>query len=270
MLNLPKTLLEAKGARVKVESIPAGAPCWVDLHTPSAEVTRNFYGKLLGWEFDPPAAEFGGYFNFRKDGEFVAGCMPQAPDSDTPPMLMTYFSVLDARNTIAAATAHRGSTLVPAMEVGDLGTMAVLADSGGAAVGLWEPKLHGGFGRSEEAGVALWFELEARQYQSSVEFYRDVFGVIPTTMSETANFGYTTLNVAGVPRAGIVDASSSSTLDAPPSWLVYFGVEDTDRGLEVIAENGGSIISPAMDSPFGRLATVADPHGARFRILSRP
>ncbi len=255
---------------MKVESIPPGAPCWVDLQTPSVEVSRNFYGKLFGWESDPPAPEFGGYFNFRKDGEFVGGCMPQPPDSDSKAMWMTYFCVLDARNTIAAATARRGSTLVPAMEVGDLGTMAVLVDSGGAAVGLWEPKLHRGFGRFEEAGVALWFELEAPQYQASVEFYRDVFGATPTTMSETASFGYTTLNIDGVPRAGILDASSNSALDAPPSWLVYFGVADTDRVLAVIAENGGSIISPAMDSPFGRLATVADPSGACFRILSRP
>jgi predicted enzyme related to lactoylglutathione lyase len=50
------------------EDAPLGAPCWVDLMTSNTERSRAFYGELFGWTADEPNQEFGGYFNFRKDG----------------------------------------------------------------------------------------------------------------------------------------------------------------------------------------------------------
>jgi predicted enzyme related to lactoylglutathione lyase len=54
----------------------------------------------------------------------------------------------------------------------------------------------------------------------------------------------------------------------PARWSVYFGVEDTDAALARIEELGGSIVSPAMDTPYGRLATAADPTGAQFKLVA--
>jgi len=55
--------------------------------------------------------------------------------------------------------------------------------------------------------------------------------------------------------------------DVPPSWLVYFIVADTDASLSKIRDLGGKVASPPEDTPFGRMAVVADPNGAHFAII---
>jgi hypothetical protein len=48
---------------------------------------------------------------------------------------------------------------------------------------------------------------------------------------------------------------------------VYFGAADTDATLAAITRLGGSVLSPAQDTPYGRLAEAADPTGARFKLV---
>ena len=40
--------------------------------------------------------------------------------------------------------------------------------------------------------------------------------------------------------------------------------------LAKVTDLGGSIVVPAEDTPYGRLAQAADPTGANFRIIARP
>lgn len=35
----------------------AGAPCWIDLMTSNVQTAQEFYGPLLGWEFQTGDAE---------------------------------------------------------------------------------------------------------------------------------------------------------------------------------------------------------------------
>ena len=54
----------------------AGAPCWLDLMTSDVDRAKDFYGKLLGWEFEQGDEEkYGGYVTATKNGELVAGIM---------------------------------------------------------------------------------------------------------------------------------------------------------------------------------------------------
>jgi predicted enzyme related to lactoylglutathione lyase len=52
----------------------------------------------------------------------------------------------------------------------------------------------------------------------------------------------------------------------PGYWTVYFGSDDVDATVAKLVELGGSVIRPAEDTPYGRLAAVADPGGVRFSI----
>ena len=54
----------------------------------------------------------------------------------------------------------------------------------------------------------------------------------------------------------------------PAHWAIYFGVEDTDKALERVVDLGGTVLMPAEDTPYGRLAVAADPTGATFRLVS--
>ena len=53
----------------------------------------------------------------------------------------------------------------------------------------------------------------------------------------------------------------------PAHWTVYFGVDDTDAALAKIAELGGTVVRPAEDTPYGRLAAATDPTGAQFKLV---
>ena len=250
------------------DTAPIGAPCWVDLMTSDTEGSRQFYGQLFDWTAEDPAEEFGGYFSFKKDDVLVAGCMPSASGSGMPDLWSTYLATDDARKTVESAVASGGQAVVQAMEVSDLGTMAVVVDSGGAGIGVWQPGLHKGFGIFGESGTPSWFELNAREYEKAVQFYRDVFGWETHVVSDTPEFRYTTLKHGEDWLAGIMDASEMLPEGVPAHWSVYFGVEDTDATLAKVTELGGSVLRPAEDTPYGRLATVADPTGAQFKLVA--
>src|SRR5438309_3631709 len=157
------------------KTAPVGAPCWVDLMTSNTAGSRAFYSQLFGWTAGEPAEEFGGYFNFSKDGVLVAGCMASQAGSGVPDVWSVYLATDDARKTIDSAVANGGQVHVPAMDVADLGTMGVVGDPGGATIGLWQPGSHEGFGVLTEAGAPSWFELHTRDYAGALTFYRKVF-----------------------------------------------------------------------------------------------
>ena len=250
------------------DTAPAGAPCWVDLLTSDAERSREFYGQLFGWTSTEPQEQFGGYFNFSKDGVLVAGGMPKQAGVEAPETWSVYLATDDAQKTLEAATAHGGQILLPAMAVADLGTMGMVADAGGAAIGLWQPGLHKGFGVFGEAGTPAWFELFTRDYPASVAFYRDVFGWDTQTVGDTPEFRYTIMQHGEEQLAGIMDASGFLPEGVPAHWSVYFGTEDTDASLATITRLGGSVIMPAEDTPYGRLAEAADPTGVHFKLVA--
>jgi uncharacterized protein len=249
------------------DSAPIGAPCWVDLMTSDVEGSRAFYSALFGWTADEPNEQFGGYFNFRKDGVLVAGGMSAMPDGPSD-VWSVHLATDDAAKTLEAATANGGQILVEAMQVQDLGTMAAVADPGGAAIGAWQPGTHKGFGILAETGAPSWFELSTRDYATAVDFYREVFHWTTHVESDTPEFRYTSDRDGDTMLAGVMDASGFLPEGVPNHWSIYFGVDDTDSALAKIVELGGSIVQPAEDSPYGRLATAADPAGAVFKLVA--
>ena len=251
------------------ETAPIGAPCWVDLSSSDTGRSRSFYSEVFGWTAEDPNEQFGGYFNFTKAGVLIAGCMASQPDS-APDGWSIYLATDDARKTVDAAAANGGQVIVPAMDVADLGTMAVVADPGGAAIGMWQPGLHQGFGMLGEAGAPSWFELHTRDYETALGFYRNVFRWDTQAVGDTPEFRYTVLRHGEDQLAGIMDASGFLPDGVPAHWSVYFGADDADATLAKIVELGGSVVTPAEDTPYGRLATATDPTGAQFKLLGRP
>ncbi len=252
------------------ESAPVGAPCWIELFTSDVEKGRAFYHELFGWTSDDPAEELGGYFTFYKDGVRVAGGMPNDGQSGAPDVWSVYLACEDAKATADAAKAGGGQVMVEPMEVMDLGTMLVVSDAGGAVIGGWQPGTHQGFGVYGEPSTPNWFELFTRDYDASVDFYRKVFAWDARVASDTPELRYTTLGEGETALAGVMDASAFLPDGVPAHWSIYFGVEDTDATLARIVELGGSIVEPAVDSPYGRFARAADPSGINFKIIRPP
>lgn len=45
---------------------------------------------------------------------------------------------------------------------------------------------------------------------------------------------------------------------------------DADAVVAAVTANGGKALSPIEPTPFGRMATLADPAGAQFKIVEVP
>lgn len=249
------------------ENPPPGAPCWVDLTTSDVARSREFYTGLFGWTAEEPAGA-GGYVSFRSGGAPVAGCVSSRAGPERPDTWSVYLATGDAAGTLAAAAVSGGTVSLPATAVGGLGTMGYLTDAGGAAVGVWQPGQQPGFGRYREAGAPSWFELHTRDYQATLAFYRDVFGWDTYVLIDTPEFRYTTLRHGEEWLAGVMDASGFLPADAPSHWSVYFGADNTDAALARAVSLGGAVVRDSEDTPYGRLATAADPQGARFKLVS--
>jgi uncharacterized protein len=248
------------------DSVINGAPCWVDLMTSDTQASREFYGAIFGWTAEEPNEEHGGYFNFRKDGVRVAGCMSSQPGVPVTDVWSIYLATDDADKSVEAATAEGGQVLVPPMQVSELGTMAFIADPGGAGVGLWQPGTHCGFGVVDEPGTPSWFELHTRDYAAVVAFYRDVFRWETQAMGDTDEFRYSVLEHGGDQLAGVMDAAAFLPPNAPSCWSVYWAVADVDATARRVTELGGTVVHEPEQTPYGVLASVSDPRGAVFKL----
>jgi uncharacterized protein len=252
------------------DETPIGEPCWIDLSTTDPDASRSFYGDLFGWTSEDAGEQFGHYINFAKDGRPVAGGMRNDGSAGMPDAWTVYLATDDTAKVAEAAESGGGQVHMPPMDVMDLGTMALIADPGGAAIGVWKPGTFNGFGMVAEPGAPAWFELMTRDYDASVAFYRDVFRWNTHTVGDTEEFRYTTCGEGDAMAAGIMDATGFLPEGVPAHWSVYFGTADTDASLARVVELGGAVVDPATDTPYGRLATASDVTGARFKLVQAP
>jgi uncharacterized protein len=249
-------------------TLVVGAPCWIDLYSSDTDAAKTFYGKLFGWTPEEAPPEFGGYFTFLKDGKHVGGCMLNDGSQNAPDSWTVHLMTDDIERTAKDARANGGQVYVEPMDVGDNGRFAVIGDPGQAGVGAWEPKTMKGFEVLNEPGTASWFELHTRDYETAIDFYRDVFKWDVHTASDTDELRYTTLGEGDGMLAGIMDSSAFLPEGAPAMWTIYFRVEDVDAALEQVVELGGAIERGAEDTPWGRMAACTDPTGTRFKLIA--
>jgi len=248
-------------------STRTGAPNWVDLLTTDAAGAERFYGDLFGWVAEHGDQEkYGGYLTFFKDGKAVAGAMQKDDTMPMPDLWNVYLSSTDAAGTLKSAEEHGGTVFMGPMEVPDVGVMGMVGDAGGVGVGVYQGGQFPGLGVIAEPGAPGWFELHSKNFAAATEFYRDVFGWELVAVSDTDEFRYSTLGPADSAAAGVMDASQFPD-DWAQGWFVYFAVEGTDASVARALELGGSVLHPAEDTPYGRLATLRDPFGAIFKLI---
>jgi len=247
---------------------PLGAPVWIDLSSSDTERAQSFYGTVFGWTFESAGPQYGGYINAFKDGKPVAGLMHNDPQWNSPDGWTTYLHTADINATIAKATAAGGVSCVEPMEVKDKGWMGMLTDPTGAFFGLWQPIGHNGFEVVNEAGAPVYHQLTTRDYGRALDFYRGVFGWQTQVESDTDDFRYSTAVFDGEALLGVMDGTADLPDGVPSNWFFFLGAEDVDKTVEQIVENGGTVVRPAEDTPYGRLASVTDPTGAGFNLSS--
>jgi predicted enzyme related to lactoylglutathione lyase len=251
-------------------SYEPGTPSWVDLSTPDPAASKRFYGALFGWEAEDASGsveETGGYAMFKLRGLTVAGIGPIMGEGQ-PTVWSTYISTDDADAVVARAIAAGGSAVVGPMEVMDAGRMAFVAHEAGGTVGVWEPARTIGAQLVNEPGAFTWNELHARDLKGASAFYTAVFGWVANEQDYDGG-SYTMFNVGDAPVAGMGGFPPGTPDEVPPSWLTYFAVADCDATVATARELGASVAMEPMDAPgIGRMAALADPHGAAFAVIA--
>lgn len=250
-----------------------GAPCWIELFTTDPDGAAAFYGDLMGWTVQHLGDDFGGYRIFHAtDGHPVAGCMRNDGSQGAPTSWSVYLATPSVEETVRRTTDAGGQVIVGPMQVGEMGHMAFLVDSAGAAIGVWQPVTFEG-GQSIRAGVLGtpgWYETLSRDYERSVDFYTRVFDWDAHVMSDTEEFRYTTRGHDRDATAGIMDAAHFLPEGVPSLWQFYLQVADTDATCARAEKLGGQVVRPPHDTPYGRLAAVTDPSGALFCLGAFP
>ncbi|GAB3269272.1 VOC family protein [Kineosporia babensis] len=248
------------------DTAPAGAPIWFDLSSSDPERMRDFYAGVFGWTYDVSGAEFGNYVMFKHNGRDVAGLggkqQPEMPD-----VWNIYFQTDDVETTEGRVREAGGAVVVDAFDVGDFGRMAVFRDTSGAFVSTWQAKEHPGTQIWDEDGAPSWVEMHATDYPAAVSFYKAVFNWDTEVTGDSDDFRYTVQIADAVQVAGIMDATFLPP-GVPANWHFYLGCDDVDATVATVQKHGGSVNMAPEDTPFGRLAGVADPGGAGFMLTS--
>ncbi len=255
------------------QRVAVGAPCWADLWTSDVDGSRTFYCDLFGWEAQEPSSAFGGYFMFTRDGAPIAGGMGDMGDLAADDTWKVYLSTEDIAGAASVMVALGASVLSGPVTVADLGQNMVFSDPGGARLGAWQPDTFSGFGARGGPGAPSWFELFTRDYAGALDFYRTVFAWRTSVEGDSDEFRYSTLRDPAdhdLRLAGVMDASAFLPQDVPAHWSIYWDVDDTDASVARVRELGGALLDGPTGTPFGRMATVADPSGAVFKLRTPP
>jgi predicted enzyme related to lactoylglutathione lyase len=243
------------------DSYPPGTFCWADLGTTDAAAAQEFYTGLFGWDAEPlPAGEGGVYVMFRIRGRDVSALyeMGESERSQLSAHWSSYVSVDDVEAMAEKATGLDASVVAEPFDVMDSGRMAVLRDPTGAHVHLWQPGRHAGAGRVNEPGCIVWNELATPDSERAGTFYEELLGWEP----ESDATGYSTIRKGDQLIGGIRPLRDQE----PPNWLIYFGVEDVEKGVEHVRANGGEVLAGPAEVTVGKIAVVRDPQGAMFAI----
>ncbi len=257
---------------------------WVDVSAPDPAAASLFYTSLFGWEAEDQHDPDGNYIYtmFTKDGKSVAGLGAQPPEMTAqglPPIWNSYVSVDDVDATVAKWTEAGGTVMMPPMDVFTSGRMAICVDPEGTVLSFWQAGDHVGGEAFNAPGTLTWNELNTRNVDAAREFYGKALGW-EFEIFEGEGPPYWLILLPGKEQGGVLsgDAYNGGMLtinddvapDMPPHWSVYFASADVDADAAKAQELGGSLATPLMDTPAGRMAVFTDPQGGAFLVIQPP
>lgn len=248
-----------------VNAATYNAPNWVDLSTPDADASIDFYRELLGWEFVTQTTEMGDYHVASMDRREICGIMAQPPEMAGAPATWTvFFNVRDIDATVDAVGEAGGQVLEPPFAIPGGARVSVVADSAGAMFALISggPSADGVW-LSVRPGSVCWVETLSRDVAASQRFYESVFGWETTSSGD----GYSTFTLDGEAVAGLLALPAKVPDEAPSHWAIYFAVADCDITERAAVDLGGSVLVETTPVEIGRFAVLEDPVGATFDIM---
>ncbi|SMO79281.1 VOC family protein [Ruegeria faecimaris] len=113
-------------------------------------------------------------------------------------------------------------------------------------------------------GNSGWIGHSGPDQTKAKQFYKNVLGWNINEMPMQDGSSYAAAVVGETPIGGF-----SPMPETDGNWTIYFTVADVDNSLAAAVAQGASVLQPAIDMPgVGRMATLNDPQGARFALIT--
>lgn len=117
-------------------------------------------------------------------------------------------------------------------------------------------------GPNSTHGAPSWLQHSSSDPAAARKFYETVLGWTVSEMPMKDGSNYSAIVVAGAPVGGF------SPMPGEGGWLTYITVDDVDAQVAKAKAAGATIIAKAMTvRGVGRMATIADPFGARLAFI---
>ncbi|MBW8784380.1 MAG: VOC family protein [Novosphingobium sp.] len=247
---------------------------WYELLTADAEAAKAFYEEVVGWSIGGPGNE--GYYHLKApDGDFVGGMMQLTHEMEqhgARPVWLGYLHVGDVDATVASITAEGGQVRMPAMDMANVGRMAMVTDPQGAPFYVMtpipppdQPDAQSRAFSPDSVGHCGWNELVTTDQAGALRFYARHFGMSSTDKMPMGEMGdYCFIDHDGA-RLGAVTTAQGGR---PSLWNYYFRVDDIDRAQSAVESGRGRVMTGPMQVPTGDwIIQGADPQGAFFCLV---
>ncbi len=113
-------------------------------------------------------------------------------------------------------------------------------------------------------GNAGWIAHSGPDFQKAKAFYADVLGWTINEMPMQDGSSHSAIFVNDAPIGGF-----SPMPEDNGAWTIFVTVEDVDAATAKASKAGANVLAGPMDMPgVGRMATLTDPQGARFAMIT--
>lgn len=117
-----------------------GEFCWNELATPDLQKSKEFYGKVFGWEFVENKMGDMTYTMIKINGKEGGGMwsIPQDKQQEIPSHWMSYILVENVEAALEKATKNGATVVKPVTTIKDTGKFTIIKDTTGAHIALWQ------------------------------------------------------------------------------------------------------------------------------------
>lgn len=244
---------------------------WYELLTSDTTAAQSFYANILGWRFSDSGQTEVDYRIIHAGPHSVGGLMeitPEMAEHGARPTWLGYIAVEDTDTSVAQLEKRGGRVLMPAMDISDVGRIAMVADPQGAPFYVMKPV---GRGKSmpfaddcPRPGHCAWNELATSDQNAAWHFYGEMFGWRQDGEMDMGPMGKYQFIRHGSVIGAIMPANNSDR----PHWTQYFRVNDIDAAKAAVEAGGGKVLAGPHEVPGGDLVlNCIDPQGAMFGLV---
>lgn len=246
---------------------------WYELLTSDAAAAQAFYGAVLEWTFADSGTPGIDYRIINAPEHSVGGLMAITPDMaahGARPTWLGYVAVNDVDACVTSIEHGAGKTVMPAMDIPNVGRIAMVADPQGAPFYIMKPASEDGeslaFAYDQpRIGHCAWNELITSDQEAAWHFYGMRFGWVKDGAMDMGPMGQYEFIRHGAVLGAIMKGTAEM---GPPHWNQYFRVADIDVAKAAVEAGGGVVAFGPHEIPGGDYAlNGVDPQGAHFGLV---